>query len=80
MVAKIKQLKTQKCVEKDRMIEFLEAITKRIRDDEISSLVCLIDNGESVETEVLGELNFLETIGIMETAKTALELSMLEPV
>ncbi len=76
MTAQIKELKTNRTRTKEGMLEFLEALTKRIKEDEIESIIFVFsDSNQLINSMVIGDVNFTEAIGMMAVGQTALQMS-----
>lgn len=78
MVAQVKQLKTHRTQQKERMVEYLEKLLNDVKSDKVLTLIAIADKIDEVETEVIGDITCMETIGMLDTAKLGYQFAMME--
>jgi hypothetical protein len=82
MTAKLRQLKTVKDKEKGEMLEFLEYLRAQIEQDQVQSLICIVDHTDSTEPVlipiVFGDMNCFQAMGMLESAKLSYQMSILD--
>lgn len=69
MSANLRELKTKKHHEKERMLEAIDRLTEAVESDEIHTLIIISDSEEALDTEVIGSVSSLEALGMFELAK-----------
>lgn len=79
MVAQIKELKTNKTAEKERILSYLDYLRDEVKSDKIDALICITDDTETIHAEVLGDIDVMTAIGMFDTAKLCYQMGSFEP-
>ncbi len=82
MTAQLRELKTIKEKEKEEMLAFLEYLRAQVEQDQVQSLICIVDHADSTEPiltpVVFGDMNCFQAMGMLESAKLSYQMSVLD--
>jgi hypothetical protein len=76
MTAKVTELKTNRDRSKEGMLTYLDDLRKEVESDKITSLIFIVgDVEDTFRTQIIGDIPFMEAVGMFDTAKMACQLS-----
>lgn len=78
MSAKITQLKTNKSAEKERMLAYIDFLREQVTQEKVENVIFVVEDSDSIQTEVIGDCSPCEAIGMVATANLILQMSLFE--
>ena len=78
MTAKLREIKTDRSVQKETMLAHLEKLTAEVNNDQITNLITIIDYDGGVEFEVMGDINDVGAVGMLDVAKLGYSMGLFD--